>query len=95
MIEVNPYLKNLGHLITDNVTDISREGNQYNNHVVHGPTNAESFGMIVKTIASRKINNVNFAADLMKNRYICVSEKSSWSMKSPNFVEKSSFARVL
>ena len=51
--------------------------------------------MIVQAVGPREVNNVNLAADLMKNRDLGVGEEPSFTVKSPYFIDESRLAGVL
>ncbi len=73
--------------LADDLADVTTEGDDQNDEVVHGAADGEGLGVVVKAVAAGKVSNIDLLVHLVNRRNCSVSKKAPFTLDAPNLVK--------
>jgi len=82
-----PGCENFCDFLADDLVDVTTEGDDQNDEVIHGTTDGEGLGVVVKAVAAGKVSNIDLLVHLVNRRNCSVSKKAPFTLDAPNLVK--------
>ena len=73
--------------LADDLADVTTEGDDQNDEVVHGAADGKGLGVVVKAVAAGKVSNIDLMVHLVNSRHCSVSKKAPFTLDAPNLVK--------